>query len=178
MHESWAEIIENNLKKVLPLLFSTFLLLIAYIPVHIPLSQFFRPDIGMICVYFWTLYRQDLFGVCSTLVFAVIADSLSAAPDGLNIFIFIFIFTMSVTFASYVNTKPFAVNWAGFSVISLMAFVVKWLLSSMFYSRFLPFGGIFAAYAATVFLYPLIARLNIYIQNRFLAGEEVIYEQR
>lgn len=177
MEDSLTEILEGRLKKILPFLCSVLLVLVAYVPIHLPLSQYLRPDVGMICVYFWALYRQDLFGALSAFVLGFVADSLSAVPIGLNVFSFMLVFALSSTFGSYVNSKPFALSWGGFAIISLLAFVAKWLLISVYYSKFLAFGGVFTAYLATVFLYPLIARLNIWIQNRFLANEEVIYEQ-
>lgn len=177
MEDSLTEILESNIKKFLPFLWSVVLLLIAYVPIHLPLSQYLRPDVGMICVYFWALYRQDLFGAVSAFILGFVADSLSAVPIGVNCFSFMFVFTLASTFGSYVNSKPFALSWGGFAVISLLAFIIKWLLCSVFYSKFLALGGVFIAYLASVLLYPLIARLNMYIQNRFLANEEVIYEQ-
>lgn len=178
MQQSWYEVIELNLKKILPLLCSVFFLLLIYIPIHIPLSPLFRPDVSMICIYFWVLYRKDLFGILSTVVLGIIADILSSSPDGLNIFTFMLVFTLSSTFGSYVNTKPFIISWVGFAIITLVSLLVKWLLVSIFYSSFLPFNGVITAYFATVFLYPLISRINIYVQNKFLAGEDIIYEQR
>lgn len=177
MRETFSEILENGLKSFLPLLCSFFLLLVIYVPVHLPLSRFLRPDVGMICVYFWALYRQDLFGSISAFLLGFVADSLSAVPMGLNVFAFMFVFAAGSTASSYINMKPFAVSWLGFAVISFLAFVIKWLLISVFYSRFLVFGSIFAGYLATVCFYPLIARLNIFIQNRYLASEDVVYEQ-
>lgn len=177
MNDSYAEIFGNMFKRFLPLLCSALLVIAAYIPIHIPLSKFLRPDLGMICVYFWALYRQDLFGPFSVFVLGLIADSMSAVPTGLNIFVFVFIYVLASTFGSYVNTKPFAVSWIGFAVISLLAFTVKWLLASFYYSRFLAIGGITAGYAATVLLYPLVVRFNIFIQNKYMANEEVVYEK-
>lgn len=176
MEETFSEILEDYMKRFLPLLCSVCLLLVFYIPIYLPLSRFLRPDIGIICVYFWALYRQDLFGSISAFLFGLIADSLSAVPIGLNIFVFMFVFIAGSTSSSYVNMKPFTVSWIGFTVVSFLAFVIKWLLASIFYSRFLAFGGIFAGYLATVCFYPLVARLNIFIQNRCLADEELVYE--
>lgn len=177
MEESFSEIIENFFKKLLPLLSAIILMLLAYIPVHLPLSPFLRPDIGVICVFFWSLYRQDLFNVFSAFFLGVIADSMSAVPLGLNIFIYLFIFVVCSIFGRYINMKPFIINWIGFASISAMAIGLKWLLASVYYSQFLPVTETIAGYAATVFLYPLFARLNMYIQNRFLLDEEAVYEQ-
>jgi hypothetical protein len=38
-------------------------------------------------------------------------------------------------------------------------------------------GGIPVGYASTVLLYPVFARLNMAVQNRFLADEGAVYEQ-
>ena len=103
MEETFSEILETRLKRLLPFLVSVFLLLVFYVPVHLPLSRYLRPDIGMICVYFWALYRQDLFGPVSAFLLGLAADSLSAVPIGLNIFVFMFIFVAGSTSSSYVN---------------------------------------------------------------------------
>ncbi len=176
MDDSFSDILKYQLKKLFPLISAIFLMLIAYVPIHIPFSKFLRPDVGMICVYFWALYRRDLFGPISVAILGIIIDSLGAVPCGVNMFVFIFIYVMSVTYGTFVNTKPFVISWLGFAIISFIAFFVKWLLMSVYYSLFLSVPGIFIGYIATVLLYPLIARLNVFIQNRLISNEEVIYE--
>lgn len=178
MDDSFSEIISYQFKKLLPLIATVLLILLAYLPFRVPFSKFLRPDVGMICVYFWALYRRDLFGPISVAVLGVVADSMSSVPMGVNIFVFMFIYVTSITYGTYVNTKPFAVSWIGFAIISFAAFFVKWLLMSVYYSVFLSVLGICIGFVATVLLYPLIARLNMFIQNKLLANEEVVYEQR
>ncbi|MBE6451420.1 MAG: rod shape-determining protein MreD [Alphaproteobacteria bacterium] len=178
MEDSFSDILKDYVKKMLPLLCAIGLILLMYIPIRFPLSKFLRPDTAMICVYFWTLYRRDLFGPISVAVLGIVADSLGAVPLGVNMFVFISVYVLAITFGIYVNTKPFAISWIGFALISLVAFLIKWLLMSVYYSNFLPLTGVLLGYVATVLLYPLVARLNVVIQNRFLATDEVIYEQR
>ena len=154
------------------------LLLLFYVPISVPFSKFLRPDVAVICVYFWALYRRDLFGPLCVAALGFVADSMSAVPVGLNIFVFMFVYVVSVSYANFVNVKPFSVSWIGFTIISFAAFFIKWLLMSFYYSQFLSVIGVFSAYFATVLLYPLVARLNVFVQNKFLANEEVVYEQR
>ena len=178
MEDSFSDIILYQFKKVLPLLFTVILVMLAYVPIRIPFSKFLRPDVAMICVYFWTLYRRDLFGPISVAVLGIVADSLGAVPLGINMFVFILVYVLAITYGMFVNTKPFAISWIGAALILLVAYITKWLLMSVYYSVFLPFTGTCIGYLATILLYPLIARLNIFMQNRFLANDEVIYEQR
>lgn len=177
MEESFSEIIGIQLKKLLPLLCSVALVLFSQVPVHLPLFLRIRPDFGIICVFFWALYRQDLFNFGSAFVLGLIADSVSTVPLGLNIFVYLFIFTLCSSFGRFFNMKPFTISWLGFATISLTAFIIKWLIASVYYRHFLNFGGIFNLYITTFFGYPLIARLNMYIQNRFLIDEGAVYEQ-
>lgn len=178
MDDSLSEILSYQLKKLLPLIATILLILITHLPVGFPFSKFLFPDAGMIGVYFWALYRRDLFGPISVAVLGIVADSMSMVPVGINIFVFMFIYVAAITYGTYVNTKPFAVSWVGFAFICFAAFFVKWLLMSFYYSLFLSVLGILTGCVATVLLYPLIARFNMFIQNKLLANEEVVYEQR
>jgi rod shape-determining protein MreD len=176
MDESFSEILENQFKKAIPLLSSLVLLLLMYIPLPLPFLPFFKPNMGLICVFFWALYRQDLFNGLSVFALGLTADAMSTVPLGLNILIYLFVFVLCSLFGRYINMKPFVVNWVGFGVVSLVAFGLEWLIMSCYYRQFLALGGIFSGYAATVLLYPLFARLNMALQNRYLADDEALYE--
>lgn len=177
MEESLSEVISQQFKKLLPLLCSAVSLLVSYIPVHLPFISMLRPDMGLICVFFWALYRQDLFNFGSAFVLGFLADCMSAAPLGLNVFVYLFIFMLCSTFGRFINMKPFMVNWCGFASVLAFALLIKWLLISFYYRQFLPLSGVAFSYGATLFWYPLIARLNMWIQNRYLFDAEAVYEQ-
>ena len=178
MKESFAEILNGYFRRLLPILTTFVLVLIAFVPTHVPLSHFLRPDFGLICLYFWALYRTDLFGIVSVIAIGLVVDSLSGAPFGMNIMVFVFAYILTLCYNNYVNAKSFMLSWIGFSFVSFLAYVLKWALFSVYYKTFLSFGHIFVTYIVTVLIYPLIASLNVYIQNSFLGGEEVIDEQR
>ncbi len=176
MDDSFSDIVAYQLKKMLPLLCTILFILVAYVPIHIPFSKLLRADIGMICVYFWALYRRDLFGPMSVFMLGIVADSLSATPLGINMFVFVLIYVLAITYGSFVNTKPFIISWIGFAIISGIGFFAKWLVMSVYYSNFLSALGVFIGFISTVLVYPLVARCNIFVQNKLLANEEVVYE--
>lgn len=177
MEDSVSEILIGQFKKLIPLISSLFLILLVYIPLPLPFSKFLRPDTMMISVFFWSLYRQDLFGLLSAVLLGLCADILAAEPIGLNIFICTFILVLTQMYGNYVNTKPFTTTWLGFALIALVAFCLKWGILSVYHSSFLPFSEILTAYSATILFYPLISRFNIFLQNKYLTQNEVIYEQ-
>ena len=178
MDDSISDIINSQFKKLLPLIITILLVLFSCIPLSIPFSKFLRPDVSMVCIYFWSLYRRDLFGPISVILLGIVSDSLSYLPLGVNIFIYAFTYLLSVSYIHFINSRSFAIGWLAFSVISFIAFFVKWLLMSFYYSQFLYILSIFPSYMATVLFYPLIVRINIFVQYKFLSNEEVIYEQR
>lgn len=177
MEESFFEIISGNFKKIIPLILSLFLVLINFIPVHIPLTHFLRPDLAIISVYFWVLYRPDLFGPVSTLILGLFVDFLSASPLGLHVFVLMSMYVLIVTLAGYVNTKPFITSWVGFGIICFIALFLKWVLLSCYTHHLISMAYIVITYFVTVLIYPLFARFDIYIQNKFLSVDEAIDEQ-
>ncbi len=176
MKESFAELAANQLKKFIPFFVTLFLVLIDFVPTHLPLSHFLRPDLALICVYFWLLYRLDLFGVVSTLLLGLVVDSLSGVPLGTNICVFMLVYLLTMMISSYVNTKPFMISWLVFALIALAAFLFKWILFCVYYRVFLTLPNILTTYLVTVLIYPLIARLNMALQNRYLKTSEDIDE--
>jgi len=177
MKESLSEILVLSFKKLIPLFLTLFCVLVLFVPSHIPLSHFFRPDLAMACLYFWVLYRSDLFSVFCVVVLGVVSDSLSGTPFGLNLLVFVFAYILTLTYGSYVNTKPFFISWVGFALVFFLSLFLKWILLSIYHKMFLPVPHILLTYAATVLIYPLMAQINIFVQNKYLRFEGEINEQ-
>ena len=123
MKDSFSEILILSFKKTIPLFFTLFWVLVLCVPTHLPLSHFFRPDLAMACLYFWVLYRSDLFSVFSVVILGFVSDTLSGTPFGVDLFVFIFVYILTLTYGSYANTKPFLVSWFGFALVFLAGLV-------------------------------------------------------
>lgn len=177
MRDSFTEVLSFQLKRLVPISFSLLLILAGCIPLRFSAAKYIIPDLSVMCVYFWASYRRDLFGIGSAFFLGLVTDCLSLSPIGLNILTDMLAFVFTNIFRGYVNTRVFTVSWSGFALIALGAYTGKWLVASIYYSAFLPLSGVCLGYATTLLLYPLIAWINIYIQNLLLAGEEVTYEQ-
>ena len=63
MKESLSEMLMISFKRHIPLFLTLFCVILLCVPTHLPLSHFFRPDLAMACLYFWVLYRSDLFSM-------------------------------------------------------------------------------------------------------------------
>ena len=168
MKDSLTDTLILLFRNLIPFFITLFFVLVGFVPTHLPLSHFLRPDFALICIYFWVLYRLDLFGIVSTILIGVVVDSLSGLPLGMNICVFLFVYLLTITLAGYVNTKPFVSSWLCFSLIAFLAFVLKWFLFCVYFRTLLTLPHIFMTYVSTILIYPLIARLNMFIQNRYI----------
>ena len=176
MKESFAEFIKIYLKGMIPFFMTLVLMLLNFLPTHIPFSHFLRPDISMICIYFWVLYRSDLFGLVSVIILGVASDSLSGTPFGINLFVFLLTYVLTLTYWSYVYAKSFLISWVGFALVLASGLICKWLLLSVYYKTFLLLSHIGLTFMVTLLIYPLIARLNIMVQNKYLSFDGEIHE--
>jgi len=169
MKEVWGE---GWFFRGLPLLVSLCLLLFSYIPLGSAIAGNARPDINLICVYFWLVYRQDLFNLFSVFILAVAADIFAAAPMGLNLFSLLLMYVTVTNTVKYLNGKPFGFLWIVFAVFLPISLLGKWLLASIYYGHFLSLGMLLFSYLMTVLFFPPVYAASAWILNSFLQDEE------
>lgn len=173
MDENLNEHITSYFQRLLPLLSSLFLLLISYIPLDFSLFNNIRPAVVLICVYFWMLHRPDLFNLFSVFILGMFDDIISSAPMGSSIFVVLLMYWLINNLQRYFNSKPFAITWYGFAILSLITMLSRWLVVSIYYSRFLPLDVLFFSYLATVAVYPVISLIFAFVQNSLIQDDEV-----
>ena len=172
MNDEWGETLTLYLQRLLPLLFSLLLLPVPYVPFNMPVSNNIRPAAGMICVYFWLLYRPDVFNLLSVYFLGLTEDIISSAPFGSNIFALLVMYVLVTNLSRFFNAKPFIIIWYGFALLSLVTFLSRWLLVSVYYSHFLPLATVMFSYLVTAAVYPILSLLNAFVQNRLMTDEE------
>ena len=74
MKEEWREIAVNRFCRSLPLLMSVVLVLFSFMPLKSEIAGNARPAVGLMCVYFWLIYRPDLFNLLSVFLLGMAAD--------------------------------------------------------------------------------------------------------
>jgi rod shape-determining protein MreD len=171
MSEEFDENVVSLVQRVLPLLSSVLFLLLGYIPLNVAMFNNVRPDLGLACVYFWLLHRPDLFGLCSIVVLGLLVCTLSSGLPGAALLSYLVMYLMVYNTQKFFNSKPFAVVWYGFMALALVTLLVKWLVVSMYYSRFLPLSMLMFSYLIGVALYPLMSLVLAFVQNRLVQDE-------
>ena len=74
-------------------------------------------------------------------------------------------------FQKFFNAKPFVVIWYGFMALSLVSILIKWLVVSVYYNMFLPLSILMLGYLIGIVVYPLMAIVLAFVQNRFIQDD-------
>lgn len=157
----------------IPLLSTVVLLLICFLPINSPEFNYFRPNIGMICIFYWAFKRDYLFSYFSAFLVGFLMDVYSSVPLGCNILIALLIVFMTRRMIRFFQSAPFGLCWALFAIIWLWGVIIKWLMLSAYFESFLSLNEIVINYCATVLCYPFVASVNVWIQNKFLPQERI-----
>lgn len=172
MRENWQEIISNRLYRSLPLLISAILLLFSYLPLRSEIAGNARPVVGLMCVYFWLIYRADLFNLFSVFVLGLIADTVSTVPFGSNLLSMLVMYLIVTNLVKYLNGKTFMILWFGLAALLPAAMLSQWLALSIYYHQFLPLSLLLFSYITSLACYPLVGGINALILNHFLQDDE------
>ncbi len=168
MNDDFRETLTLYMQRLLPLLSSLILLLLAYMP-FFPMA--FHPEVSLICVYYWMLHRPDVFNLFSVFVIGLAADLISSSPWGGNVFELLVLYVLVGYLLKYVNGKPFEIMWAGFVLSCLVVQLAKWFVLSFYYSQFLPLGMMIFSFLVTAAVYPLVSLINVFVQNKLMTDE-------
>ncbi len=172
MREDETENFSSFLQKLIPMASSLLLLLVFYLPFNLPLLDNIRPAVGMVCVYFWMIHRPDIFNLFSVYLLGLMDDVVSNVPFGSNIFSLLLLYLLLTNLQRFVSGKSFAVMWYGFMLLSLVVFLAKWFVLSVYYSQFLPFVTVCFSYLVTIAFYPFLSLFLAWLQNSFMADED------
>ena len=171
MSEDFDEKVITHFQKALPVCSSLVFMLLAYLPLNFGLFYNIRPDFGYMCIYFWMLHRPDLFGLGSIVLMGFVSMGVSSSIAGSDLLAYLVMYVLIFNTQKLFNAKSFIVIWYGYMALSLAAVLIKWLVVSVYYNEFLPLSTLMFGYLIGVVLYPPVAIVLAYIQNRFIQDD-------
>lgn len=157
----------------IPLLATFVLMFLFFIPINSLEFNYFRPNIGMICVFYWAFRRGYMFSYISAFLVGFLIDVYSSSPLGINALMAMSVVLAARYFTRYFQSAAFGLCWGLFAVIGLGELFIKWLVLSIYFGQVLSFSKVLLSYFSTVLCYPFIACLNVWIQNKFLPQERI-----
>jgi len=144
-------------RNISPVGLSVVLILLSVIPTHIPGYGSIVPQLALMGIFHWTVFRPDLLPVFAVFVIGILQDSLSGAPMGLNTIVYLTVFGVVLGQRRFFLGKTFWVEWLGFSIIAAGAALQAWLLLSAYHVHVLIPGPVFFQYLMTIGFYPILA---------------------
>jgi rod shape-determining protein MreD len=137
-------------------------------PLYLPGYGAVAPNVALMVVFYWAIYRPDLFPAAIAFGVGLLQDALMGTPLGLNALVLLCVRGVVVTQRRFFQGKTFAVVWSAFCIVALAAAFAGWLLRMMLAGVLIaPWPGVFSS-ALTFALYPFatwfLARVHGAIQ--------------
>jgi len=154
----------------LPLLTVIASVVLTVLPVGVPSLTVVMPVFTLMTIYYWTLARPEL--MIAPFIFAVglFQDALSGAPMGLWAVVFLCGHYFVISQHRILAGQTFGMTWFGFSVLTLMACAMAWVIVCIFYLRLVPVGPSAVQAFLTIVLYPPVAWTLIQVHRLLPRG--------
>lgn len=144
-------------RNISPVGLTITLILISVIPTHIPGYASIVPQLALMGVFHWTVFRPDLLPVLAIFGIGILQDSLSGAPMGLNTIVFLTVYGVVLGQRRFFLGKSFLVEWLGFCIIAAGAAAQSWLLLSAYHVHPVAPLPVLFQYLMSASFYPLLA---------------------
>lgn len=173
MHDNIKDKINLFLRHRIPLMTTLMLMFLFYLPINSLEFNYFRPAVGVICVYYWTLKREYMFSYISAFMVGFLMDAYSSIPLGINILMMMVLVFITKLAVRYFKSASFVGSWLLFGFVGLLLIFIKWLLVSIYFGGFIPLMEIMVNFLSTLMFYPLVAYINIWVQANLLPQERI-----
>lgn len=173
MRDSWQEKIRIFLLHRIPLVTTLILMFIFFTPINSEQLNYFRPTIGLICVYYWALKRSYMFGYISAFCVGFLIDVYSSSPLGLNILFMMLLVFIIDCLGRYFQAASFGWVWFIFGLVGLGQILLKWLILMVYFGRVLSLNEVMLSYFSTLLFYPFIVSINVWVQSHLLPQERI-----
>ena len=164
--------IELTALRFLPMATAVLFVIAGVVAWPLPYMGSVTPELGLIAVYYWAVYRPDLFRPLSVFVLGLLHDILHFLPLGLSALIFVALHQLALSQRRFFVRQSFVMLWAGFALIAVMATMGNWLILSLYNKQMMTFLPVFLQAVLTIALFPLPAWVLIQLQRVLLSQNE------
>lgn len=154
-----VDYLKNFIRIILPSTTVLLLIFLSALPLGIPYFSSVTPFFALIAVYFWSIYRSEIFPIWIVFVLGLIQDLILGTPLGITALILILVRSLSVSQRRFLLGQSFIVEWAGFILVALGASFLAWAIGSAYRAVFLWSEPFMIQLALTGTLYPIFSWL-------------------
>ena len=165
--------LDKSARLFAPFLISALLVMLSALPVYVPGYGQIAFDVGLMTVFYWAIYRPDLFPAIAAFCLGLWEDILVGAPVGLHALILLLANWAIISQRTFFQGKSFAVIWWCFSLVALVAGILSWIIvCALNTSLISPVPALFQA-ALTIGAFPFMAWLLARAQHLLLRPSDV-----
>jgi rod shape-determining protein MreD len=117
-------------------------------------------------VFFWSLYRPDLFTPTAAFLAGLVYDGLSGLPLGLTSLALLLVRNLMILQQRFFVTRSFLVIWSCFLLLAPAVEGARWLLSSLWWGQLFAPQPMLLELLVTATLYPAVSWLLSRIHNQ------------
>ena len=158
---------------VVPFFLSGVLIMVSALPLHLPSYDEIAVDIGLIAVFYWAIYRPDLFPSMAAFILGLWQDILLGTPMGLHGLIFLLANAVIGSQRTFFQGKSFNVVWWSFSLVAFAASFLAWVVVCAINVTLISPVSIFFHTFLTIGVFPFAAWFFAKVQHAILRPIDV-----
>jgi rod shape-determining protein MreD len=144
-------------RNLFPFLLAFFGVLLGATPLYVTGYGAIAPDFALMAVFYWAIYRPDLFPATIAFAIGLAQDALTGTPMGMNALVLLIVHASVLAQRRFFQGKSFAVVWWAFSIVAMGAGLAQWMLTAALSVQLIdPTPGVFAS-VLTIAIYPFAA---------------------
>lgn len=146
-----------------------FLFLLNLTALPIPYAGMIKPQLVLMAVYYWAIFRPRLIPTWLCFVVGLLLDVLSGMPPGLQAFVLVIAQSLVRDQRKFLMAQPYISIWAIFGFVAAMAAALQWMLfglaNGMQWPALMPVA---ISVLVTMCLFPLVT-MALIASHRFLS---------
>jgi rod shape-determining protein MreD len=159
----------EGLRRITPIASCFLMVLLSVAPHGLPQFQAVSPDLAMMTVFYWAIYRPDLLPNWMIFLVGLFQDILGGVLIGLNVVVLLIVHYVALNQRRAFIGKPFVIAWAGFMVLALGTGVLYWMALSLMSGTIVIGRAVLFQYALTFALFPVMTWVLVRI-HRYVVG--------
>ncbi|MBM3571991.1 MAG: rod shape-determining protein MreD [Alphaproteobacteria bacterium] len=159
----------GGLRRFTPVLSCFLMALLGTVPHGLPQFQTVTPDLAMMTVFYWSIYRPDLLPKWSVIPIGLFEDLLSGGLIGLNAVVLLLVHYVGLSQRRAFIGKPFVIAWTGFMLVAISAGLVFWAVLSVMSGTLVVARSVLFQYVLTIALFPVMTWVLVRA-HRYVVG--------
>lgn len=156
--------VDQAVRQIFPFVLTLLLVLIVATPSRLPGFASITPQLPLIGIYYWAIYRPDLLRPWAAFLLGVIADVIGGTPMGVSSLVFLAAQGVCASQRRFFIGKSFLVAWWGFGMVCAGSLVMEWAFSSLILVKLLTPRALLFQFLMTAAFYPLLSWVFMRVQ--------------